>query len=157
MKFLRILSSILSEVLVTISYLRPKDTKKKLVVEQYPDLISGRSVTDMFPKFRGHLQNDLNKCTGCGDCLAVCPVRALQMDARVERDGSVVVDSFSIDLGRCFSCGACIDICAPASITYSRKYEMAADAQAGLISVIRDKKAGSTVEAPRIRSYEVRR
>jgi formate hydrogenlyase subunit 6/NADH:ubiquinone oxidoreductase subunit I len=79
------------------------------------------------------------------------------MDAKVERDGSVVVDSFSIDLGRCFSCGACIDICAPASLTFSRKYELAAETEAGLIAVIRDKKAGSTVEAPRIRSYEVRR
>ena len=46
-------------------------------------------------------------CTGCGVCVAVCPVRALRAvdDGRVEIDGS-----------RCIGCGDCITSCPSSSM-----------------------------------------
>ena len=45
---------------------------------------------------------DINKakCTGCGDCVDVCPVEALS----VENEKAVVNDE-------CIDCGACINVC----------------------------------------------
>jgi uncharacterized protein (DUF362 family)/ferredoxin len=42
------------------------------------------------------------KCTGCGDCEARCPVACI----RPTRDGV-----FKIDLGRCVDCGCCLTVC----------------------------------------------
>jgi ferredoxin len=45
---------------------------------------------------------DAAKCTGCGDCVAACPVEAVCIDDR---------NHFSIDPDVCTDCGTCADIC----------------------------------------------
>ncbi len=47
------------------------------------------------------VQADLEKCTGCGACVDVCPSEALS----VEDDKIVVNDEACID------CGICVDEC----------------------------------------------
>jgi NAD-dependent dihydropyrimidine dehydrogenase PreA subunit len=42
-----------------------------------------------------------DKCTGCGDCVDVCPTDALEVV-----DGLCIVDE-----DECTDCGACIDEC----------------------------------------------
>ncbi len=44
---------------------------------------------------------DVEKCTGCGTCVDVCPVEAIT----VENDVAVV------DEAECVECGACADEC----------------------------------------------
>ena len=46
----------------------------------------------------GSLIND--RCTGCGDCLAVCPVDAISS-----------VGGYQIDGSRCLECANCVEIC----------------------------------------------
>jgi NAD-dependent dihydropyrimidine dehydrogenase PreA subunit len=48
------------------------------------------------------LQLDPEKCTGCGQCLLVCPHAVL-----VRTDGRVVID----DRDACMECGACARNC----------------------------------------------
>ena len=43
---------------------------------------------------------ELNKCTGCSECVSSCP-----LDAIVVKEGKAVVDD------SCAECGACIDAC----------------------------------------------
>ena len=43
---------------------------------------------------------ELDKCTGCGECVSSCP-----LDAIVIKDGKAVVDD------SCAECGACVDAC----------------------------------------------
>ena len=43
---------------------------------------------------------ELDKCTGCGECVSACP-----LDAIVIKDEKAVVDD------TCAECGACIDAC----------------------------------------------
>lgn len=40
------------------------------------------------------------KCTGCGDCVDVCPVEALSVE-----NGKAVVNE------ECIDCGACVNMC----------------------------------------------
>jgi NAD-dependent dihydropyrimidine dehydrogenase PreA subunit len=48
------------------------------------------------------LKHDLDKCTGCGMCLAVCPHRVFG-----PYEGKVQIT----DLDRCMECGACMKNC----------------------------------------------
>jgi formate hydrogenlyase subunit 6/NADH:ubiquinone oxidoreductase subunit I len=130
--------------------------------EQYPDMISARSAMDLFPKTRGFLKNDLDTCTGCGDCIKACPVHALSMDSEVANDGKVEVKKYSIDLGRCYFCSVCVEICPVNSLTHSKEYELAPNNPQDMIMTFvpdntREKIGLKILRDKRIRSYEVRR
>ena len=43
---------------------------------------------------------DLEKCTGCGDCVECCPTDSIT----IENEKAVVNDD-------CIDCGACVDEC----------------------------------------------
>jgi NAD-dependent dihydropyrimidine dehydrogenase PreA subunit len=51
---------------------------------------------------------DETKCTGCGICLNVCPVKAISM----------IEGKAQIDKGKCTNCGVCASAC-PAGAIYS--------------------------------------
>jgi len=44
---------------------------------------------------------DTAKCTGCGDCVEVCPLEAISLN-----DGKAVIDKDT-----CTECGLCVDEC----------------------------------------------
>lgn len=44
---------------------------------------------------------DAQKCTGCGDCVEVCPMEAITLN-----DDKAVVDEDT-----CTECGLCVDEC----------------------------------------------
>ena len=50
---------------------------------------------------------DQSKCTGCGECIAVCPVESLSM-----ADSLCIVDEST-----CADCGACVDVCAAGALS----------------------------------------
>jgi len=49
---------------------------------------------------------DVAKCTGCGDCVEVCPTEAI----KVENEKAVVNDE-------CADCGSCVDECPSEAIS----------------------------------------
>lgn len=53
------------------------------------------------------MQIDLEKCTGCGECLDTCSVEAL----------SLIQGKAAIDVDTCLSCGACVQVCPAGAIT----------------------------------------
>jgi len=50
---------------------------------------------------------DQSKCTGCGECVGVCPVEALTI-----KDSLCIVDD-----SNCADCGACLDVCAAGAMS----------------------------------------
>ena len=47
--------------------------------------------------------NNKKKCTGCFDCVNVCPEKAIAYDIKKEQ--------FTTDMDRCTDCRKCIDVC----------------------------------------------
>jgi len=75
-------------------------------------------------RYRGFHVNDLDKCTGCGNCADICPNEAIQM---IELPGLESRPGYKnerpqIDYGRCCFCGLCVDICPPGSLKLTRDY-----------------------------------
>lgn len=49
---------------------------------------------------------DKAKCNGCGNCIDICPVRAIEItDAKAEVNGD------------CMDCGACVEQCPQQAIS----------------------------------------
>lgn len=108
-----------------LTSVRSGDLRKE-VTEQYPDRVSSRIADELPARTRGLLKNDINKCTGCGDCVGTCPTRAITLSAEESASpGKKWVSKFEIDFSRCISCGFCVEVCQPQSLKHTREFELA--------------------------------
>lgn len=58
-------------------------------------------------------QTDSNECIGCGACVEICPVDAV----------NIVDDLAEVDLDWCIGCGVCAVVCPATAITIKRRFE----------------------------------
>ncbi len=72
-------------------------------------------------KFRGFPILSSDECSGCGDCVKICPARAIE------------ISPLSVDLGRCILCGDCEAICPAKAIHFSSAHKLAADTREKLV------------------------
>ena len=64
-------------------------------------LLGGLTVSCKAPATGGWLVADQGRCTGCGDCLQVCPTTAIRI---IDRKAV-------IDPAACLECGRCVEAC----------------------------------------------
>lgn len=50
-----------------------------------------------------------HRCTGCGECVPVCPARCL--DVAASADSEAGVSRLTLEEGACIGCGRCIERC----------------------------------------------
>lgn len=72
--------------------------------------------------FLGAPEIDPAHCTGCGQCVAVCPARALTVTDRPEEDNRCLRLSY----GDCIFCGLCQPACPHQAISFNGKFALAA-------------------------------
>ncbi len=92
------------------------------VTEEYP---FGRKVVT--ERFRGRLDIDPVKCTGCSVCEVVCPAGVITMvPVGTRRIGSreVSVKRPEFELYTCISCGQCVDDCRFGALTLTHDFEL---------------------------------
>jgi len=75
-------------------------------------------------RYRGFHLNDWDKCTGCGNCLDICPNEAITMVQipEITPKSGEKNERPQIDYGRCCFCGLCVDVCPPGCLRLSRDY-----------------------------------
>jgi hydrogenase-4 component H len=96
----------------------------------------GPPVTKKYPfgppevaqRFRGKLDIDPVKCTGCGICEIVCPASVITMvdlGKRKVGDREIPVKRPIFDLYTCISCGQCVEDCRFGALSLTREFQLA--------------------------------
>lgn len=81
---------------------------------------------ELSPRFVGRPVVDASLCVaGCGNCLAVCPTKAISKGTDASGPG--------IDTGRCLFCRACEETCRQKVIHFGREYRLAAARREDLV------------------------
>ncbi len=108
----------------SLPYLFSATELRKEITEQYPDPVSSKTEDDLPARTRGLLMNEIERCTGCGDCVKVCPVTCIHLETEPGPDiGKRWVSLFDIDFGKCIFCGICSSVCIPRSLTHTKAFE----------------------------------
>ncbi|MCD6484427.1 MAG: NADH-quinone oxidoreductase subunit I [Candidatus Odinarchaeota archaeon] len=115
------LSKVIRPLKVTFSYLF-----KRPFTVMYP-----KETLQPAERYRGIIQNDINRCIGCGACVLACPNQTLELMAReidVDLDFTNPKSRMrmrpALDLGRCLYCGLCVEACPTRSLTLSKEYSV---------------------------------
>ena len=87
-------------------------------------------------RFRGKLDIDPAKCTGCQVCSIVCPASVITMvdlGTRKVGERELKVRRPLFDLASCIFCGECVDNCAFNALELSKQFEIATPNKADLL------------------------
>jgi formate hydrogenlyase subunit 6/NADH:ubiquinone oxidoreductase subunit I len=93
------------------------------VTAQYP--FAKTSITE---RFRGKLDIDPVKCTGCSICEIVCPAGVITMvpvGKKTIGSREVEIKRPTFDLYTCISCGQCVDDCKFGALSLTHEFELA--------------------------------
>ena len=84
--------------------------------------------SEVAERFRGKLDIDPEKCTGCKVCQMVCPAFAVTLVPAGKRrigDRELDLQKPVFNLYTCISCGMCVDDCSFHALTLTRDFELA--------------------------------
>jgi formate hydrogenlyase subunit 6/NADH:ubiquinone oxidoreductase subunit I len=78
----------------------------------------------LFPGFRGHLFNDVDKCTLCKSCQRACPIDCISMEGELNENAKFRISRYDIDLSKCIYCGLCTQVCPTDCLTMTQGFEI---------------------------------
>jgi formate hydrogenlyase subunit 6/NADH:ubiquinone oxidoreductase subunit I len=87
-------------------------------------------------RFRGKLEIDPMKCTGCSICAYVCPASVITMvdlGKRKVGEKEMPVKRPKFDLYTCIFCGECVENCPFGALFFTKNFELATDHKETLV------------------------
>lgn len=74
--------------------------------------------------FRGHLFNDVDKCTLCRMCQRACPIDCISMEGEQNENNKFRISRYDIDISKCIYCGLCTRACPTGSLRMTKTFEV---------------------------------
>jgi NADH-quinone oxidoreductase subunit I len=90
---------------------------KKQTVE-YPD-----EVIEMFPRYHGRFELDVDKCIACGLCANACPNKVIQLE-KEKVDKKQYLTKYVMRIEYCLFCGLCVESCNKDALKFSNVFDM---------------------------------
>ncbi|NOZ86971.1 MAG: 4Fe-4S dicluster domain-containing protein [Deltaproteobacteria bacterium] len=107
---------------------------RRPITIQYPDKIDKPTQETLPDGYRGILEVDLDRCTGCMLCSKTCPIDCIRV--KIEKNEETkerFITSFDIDIGKCMYCGLCTENCKFGAIHHSKEFEATACKRSDLV------------------------
>ncbi len=74
--------------------------------------------------YRGHLFNNVDKCTLCKSCQRACPIDCISMEGELNENAKFRISRYDIDLSKCIYCGLCTQVCPTDCLTMTKGFEL---------------------------------
>jgi formate hydrogenlyase subunit 6/NADH:ubiquinone oxidoreductase subunit I len=74
--------------------------------------------------FRGHLFNDVDRCTLCKSCQRACPIDCISMEGELNENSKFRISRYDIDLSKCIYCGLCTQVCPTGCLSMTKGFEI---------------------------------
>lgn len=112
---------------------------KKPVTVQFP-----KEKIQLYPRWRGRHElqrheNGLERCVGCGLCAAICPSRAIYVEAGENTEehrvspGERYAKVYEVNYTRCIFCGFCEEACPTGAIKLGYEFALARNSRFDLV------------------------
>ncbi|MCB9495837.1 MAG: NADH-quinone oxidoreductase subunit I [Fibrobacteria bacterium] len=107
---------------LTARYMRENATDTGLGIAQTIDYPTHKVALP--DGYRGHLFNDVDKCTLCKMCSKACPIDCISMEGEQNENNKFHISRYDIDLSKCIYCGLCTNACPTGSLRMTKGYEL---------------------------------
>lgn len=77
--------------------------------------------------YRGHLFNDVDKCTLCRMCERACPIDCISMEGEQNENNKFRISRYDIDISKCIYCGLCTRACPTGSLRMTKGFRIDPD------------------------------
>ncbi|MCK6474451.1 MAG: 4Fe-4S dicluster domain-containing protein [Planctomycetes bacterium] len=95
---------------VTGGYLKEnfKQKEESVITVEYDGTVEKARQVKVADRFRGHLDNDIERCIVCKNCAKACPIDCFWIDGEKTPTNKLRPSRFDIDILKCMYCGLCV-------------------------------------------------
>lgn len=102
---------------------------------------------EMFPRYHGRFQLDVDRCIACGLCANACPNKVIQLDK--EKVGTKqFLTRYVMRIEYCLFCGLCVEACNKDALKFSSTIDMNQYRRKWVRLTLVDRPAPKVAEAP---------
>lgn len=78
---------------------------------------------EMFPRFHGRFELDVEKCIACGLCANACPNKVIEME-KEKVDKKQFLTKYVMRIEYCLFCGLCVESCNKDALKFTNVLDM---------------------------------
>lgn len=109
---------------VTGGYLKEnfKQKEESVITVEYDGTVEKARQVKVADRFRGHLDNDIERCIVCKNCAKACPIDCFWIDGEKTPTNKLRPSRFDIDILKCMYCGLCVFACPTGCLTMTKEW-----------------------------------